>query len=209
MAAEEEYTMAEERDLGRRGPDPTERPPDKSFIYAPVIARYAGTLVDVIFLHIILIPLRIPAADLTFSRQSLSPAVAFTVFYFAVLLLALRMRGLTPGGIPLKFRIVDEAMENLSWGRCLRRLAPHILIQLVALWHLHVSLQGFIASNEKYEFAPDAIRVILGDHGGWLNNFTRALNAFVIIDMLVLLRSTRNQSICDKIAGSFAVTKSR
>ena len=208
MPSEDERTRPQEGDLGRRGPDPTERPPDKNYIYTPVISRFAGTVVDVIFLHIILIPLRTPAADMTFQLQSMWPAIAFTVFYFTVLLLALRLRGVTPGGIPLKVRIVDGAMANLSWGRALRRLSPYIVIQLVGLWRLHDSLQGFIASGETYEFAPEAITQILADHGGWLHHLTRALNAFVIIDMLVLLRSPRNQSICDNIAGSFAVTKS-
>ncbi len=182
-----------------------EGPPDPAYVYTPPLERFAGAAVDVIFLHIILIPLRTPAADWSFELGSVGPAALFLLLYFGFLFLILKFRGLTPGGVPMKFRIVDAQMGCLPWISALRRLAPYIAIQLVGLWRLQVVLTQFAATGEPYAF--DEMHEIIKTHGGIWNVIVFALNSFVLIDLLFIIQSPRNQSLSDKIASSYAVSR--
>lgn len=181
-------------------------PPDPSYQYPSLIERIAGVGIDLVFLHIILIPFTTPAADLSFQSGHVGPAGIFTGIYFLILLLLMRFKGITPGGIPLKYRIVDSAMQFPSWGRCLRRLAPYLIIELGGLWHLHVAIQEFIASGDPYEFGN--LRAIIREHGGLWRVLVSALTSFVIVDLMLIVPSPRNQSFSDKLAGTFAVARS-
>lgn len=181
-------------------------PPDPAYVYTSPLERFAGAAVDIIFLHIILIPLRAPAADWSFRQASVWPAALFTLAYFLLLLILLRLHGLTPGGIPLKYRVVRFDMGILGWGQGLRRLAPYVIIHLVGLWRLHVVLQSFHASGEEYAF--DQVLEIIATHGGLWNVLVMALNAFVVIDLMMVLPSPRNQSLTDKLACSVVVSRS-
>ena len=182
-----------------------ESPPDNAFVYTPALERFAGAAVDVIFLHIILIPLRTPAADLSFQYGTVLPAALFTTLYFAFLLLILRFRGLTPGGLPLKYRVVDGQLRHLSWTASLRRLAPYVIIQLIGLWRLQVVLGNFAESGDEYVF--DDMYEIVEQHGGFWNVVVVALNSFVLMDLLLIIPSPRNQSLSDRIAASVVVTR--
>lgn len=159
---------------------------------------------DVVFLRIILIPLRVPAADLAFQRGTIWPAAVFTVFYFALLLVLLRCGGLTPGGIPLKYRVRSLKLGPLSWFQAIRRLSPYLVIQAVDLWRLQVVLASFAASGEPY--ALDQIQTIIREHGGFWNVAVMALNAFILIDLLAVMPSPRNQSLCDRLARSVTLS---
>ena len=181
-------------------------PPDPNYTYATLIERMGGAGVDLIFLHIILIPLSTPAADLSFNFGHAGPAAIFTGFYFLCLLLFMHFKGLTPGGVPLRFRVVDAEMRFPSWGRCFRRLAPYVVIELGSLWYLHVAIQNFAASGDPYEF--ENLRSIIRDHGGLWRGLVAALNSYVIVDILFIVSSRRNQSLSDKLAGTFAVARS-
>ncbi len=180
-------------------------PSDPRYVYTTVIERIGGTIVDMIFLHIILIPLRVPAADWSFRTGTIVPAIAFTLVYFGVLILLLRYRGLTPGGLPLRYRVRDLDMQFLSWMRCWRRIAPHIIIHAIGLWRLHAVIQGFQASGEPYDFKE--IPALMKEYGGLWNVAVAALNGFIIVDLLFVIQSPRNQSLSDRLAGSFVVSR--
>lgn len=182
-----------------------ESPPDDAFVYTPALERFAGAAMDVVFLHIILIPLRTPAADLSFQHGTILPAVIFTAIYFAFLLLILRFRGLTPGGLPLKYRVFDGQLNRLSWAAALRRLSPYIIIQIVGLWRLQVVLGNFADSGEDYVF--EDMQEIVKQHGGIWNVLVVALNSFVLMDLLLIIPSPRNQSLSDRFAASVVVTR--
>ena len=196
--------MSEEPHLPAPGPKCS--PPDPAYVYTSPLERFAGAAVDVIFLHVILIPLRIPAADWSFRQNSVWPAALFVGLYFAFLLLLLLRKGLTPGGLPLGYRVVTGETRFLSWERGLRRLAPYAAIQILGLCRLHAVLQGLNASGESYEFRQ--MREIIQAHGGLWNMLVIALNGFVVVDLMMVLRSPRNQSLTDKVAGSFVVSPS-
>jgi len=187
-------------------PRPKLSPPDPAYTYSTPFERMAGAGIDLVFLHIILIPLSTPAADLSFEYGSVIPAAIFTGIYFLILLLFMHFKGLTPGGVPLKYRVVNHAMNFPSWGQCLRRLAPYVAIELGGLWHLHVAIHEFVASGDPYEF--ENLRAIIREHGGFWRALVGALNAFIIADLLFILPSPRNQSISDKLAGTFVVARS-
>lgn len=187
-------------------PRKQEVPADPSLDYTAPLERFAGAAVDVVFLHIFLIPLSAPAADLSFSRGNLWPATVFTAFYFTFLLILLLRGGITPGGLPLKYRVRSADLGKLTWIQGLKRLSPYILIQAVGLWRLHVVLQGFADSGEPY--AMDQVQAIIRDHGGMWNVVVMALNSFVLIDLLAVLQSPRNQSLSDRLARSVAVSRS-
>ena len=187
-------------------PRPKLSPPDPAYTYSAPFDRMAGAGVNLVFLHIILIPLSTPAADLSFEYGNVIPAAIFTGIYFLILLLFMHFKGLTPGGAALKFRVVDHSMNFPSWGQCLRRLAPFIAIELAGLWHLHVGIHEFIASGDPYEF--ENLRAIIREHGGFWRVLVGALNAYIIADLLFILPSPRNQSLSDKLAGTFVVARS-
>ncbi len=174
--------------------------------YASPIVRFGGAAIDVIFLHILLKPLSVIAVDWSFRLQTIWPAVAFTILYFTVLLGMLRAGGLTPGGIPLRYRVVDKHGRPLALIRGILRLSPYILIQIVGLWRLDAVLESFAQTGDPYEF--DRILRIVERHGGFLNFLVLALNLFVPIDLAAVVGSSRNQSLTDFLAGSFAITKS-
>ena len=79
-------------------------------------------------------------------------------------------------------------------------------IELGGLWHLHVAIHEFIASGDPYEFVN--LRAIIREHGGFWRALVGALNAYIIADLLFILPSSRNQSISDKLAGTFVVGRS-
>ena len=198
--------MEEEDHNTTRPPRIKESPPDSKYVYTAPLERFAGAALDVIFLHIILIPLRAPAADLSFTHSSIVPALAFTLLYFSFLLLILVKHGLTPGGLALKYRVVTRELGPIRVSQALKRLSPYIVIQAIGLWRLHVVLQSFAASGETYEFTETA--TIIREHGGIWNMLTIALNSYVFIDLLFVLQSPESQSLSDKLADSVVVSRS-
>jgi uncharacterized RDD family membrane protein YckC len=181
-----------------------QKPADSAYVYTHALERFAGAAVDVVFLHIILIPLSVPAIDWAFRLGSAWPAALVLVVYFTLLLLLLRFRGLTPGGVPMGYRVKNLELAQVSWASAWRRLAPYMIIQVVSLWRLHVALQGFADSGEEYAF--DETKEIIQAHGGLWNVLVIGLNGFVISDLILVLQSPRNQSLTDKLAGTLVVS---
>lgn len=183
----------------------TAEPPDSTLRYTRPLERMMGVALDSAFYHIILKFAVVVAIERSFHYGAIWPATLFTLAYLGFLFLWLSRKGLTPGGLILRYRVVNSEMKPPNARSAAIRLLPHALHQLASLWLLQHVLTGFLASGQSFLLAKRG--AIFEQHGGMWNRLLPLLGLFVVIDLARVFRDQRRRSWTDLWAGTFVVSQ--
>ena len=189
--------------------DTDEQPSATSLHYAGFWKRLLAESLDLIIFISIAAPIFLPLQFWCLEYKIVFPLVLFIIFLQCIHLFLIVQYGGTPGKFILGLRIIDNKLNNLSWGAAIKMNYFFLIGLIIQILRFYTAIH-----NYPYPFEPDTFweaNSLLTDarmnYGGIYAPLSEALIIPGVISFGVILFNQKKRALYDFIAGSYVVTR--